>query len=168
MSSGRAMLRAILFGLPAGIAFVDIFGHIARVDGVSMQPCLNPDPSATSDFVFLSRWRWKKFNYSRGDVVSLCSPKDPTYIIIKRIIALEGDKVETLRYSDSTVTVPQGHCWVEGDHTGHSFDSNYFGPVAVGLIQAKATRIVWPPTRWQVIQSIIPEKREYFVKSLCK
>ena len=26
--------------------------------------------------------------------------------------------------------VPHGHIWVEGDHHGHSFDSNAFGPVS--------------------------------------
>jgi len=28
------------------------------------------------------------------------------------------------------VTVPAGHCWVEGDHHGQSMDSNLFGPVS--------------------------------------
>ena len=154
------IFRAMLVGLPVGVAFVDCVGYVAKVDGVSMQPCLNPDGSNTRDFVFLNRWRWNNFDYSRGDVVSLVSPKDPNYVLIKRIIALEGDMICTLGRRKEIQRVPKGHCWVEGDHTGHSFDSNYFGPVAVGLIQAKATQIVWPPSRWQSIESYIPPGRE--------
>jgi len=45
--------------------------------------------------------------------------------------------------------VPEGHCWLEGDHVGHSMDSNTFGPISLGLVTAKATHIVWPPSRWQ-------------------
>lgn len=55
--------------------------------------------------------------------------------------------------------IPEGHCWVEGDHTGHSLDSNFFGPVAIGLITAKASRIVWPPERWQKLENTLPDNR---------
>ena len=154
------LLKAALFGIPVGITFVDCVGFVAKVEGVSMQPSLNPDPNLTSDFVFLSRWCWQKYNYSRGDVVSLVSPKNPNQAIIKRIIALEGDCVKTIGYRNRVLRVPKGHCWVEGDHTGHSLDSNYFGPIAVGLITAKATTIVWPPSRWSKLESFVPGGRK--------
>jgi len=70
-------------------------------------------------------------------------------VIIKRVKGLAGDVISTSGYKASFVRVPPGHCWVEGDHKGHSMDSNTFGPVALGLITAKATLIVWPPSRWQ-------------------
>ncbi|KAF2355912.1 Peptidase S24/S26A/S26B/S26C, partial [Trinorchestia longiramus] len=153
-------LKALLFGVPVGITFVDCIGYVAKVDGVSMQPSLNPDPNLSSDFVFLSRWAWRKFSYSRGDVVSLTSPKNPNQAIIKRVIGLEGDLVKTLGYRRKYLRVPRGHCWVEGDHTGHSLDSNHFGPVALGLITAKATTIVWPPNRWGPLESHVPGGRQ--------
>ena len=31
---------------------------------------------------------------------------------------MQGDVVETLGYKKPFVRVPEGHCWVEGDHTG--------------------------------------------------
>ncbi|KAJ7398363.1 hypothetical protein BTVI_125934 [Pitangus sulphuratus] len=34
----------------------------------------------------------------------------------------------TIGYKKKYVKVPHGHIWVEGDHHGHSFDSNAFGP----------------------------------------
>lgn len=35
----------------------------------------------------------------------------------------------TLGYKNRYVRVPDGHFWIEGDHHGHSLDSNSFGPV---------------------------------------
>ncbi|XP_010078525.1 PREDICTED: mitochondrial inner membrane protease subunit 2-like, partial [Pterocles gutturalis] len=56
------------------------------------------------------------------------SPRNPEQKIIKRVIALEGDIIKTIGYKKKYVKVPHGHIWVEGDHHGHSFDSNAFGP----------------------------------------
>lgn len=97
-----------------------------------MQPALNPDSSQT-DYVFLSRWAVRSNNIQRGHIVCLISPKDPSQKIIKRVVGLQGDVVATLGYKQEIVRVPEGHCWVEGDHTGHSLDSNTFGPIAIGL-----------------------------------
>lgn len=151
--------KSVLYGIPVGITVVDIVGYIARVDGVSMQPALNPDKNQR-DYVYLNRWAVKGYEIERGDIISLISPKDPSQKIIKRVIGLEGDVIATLRYKKDIVRIPEGHCWIEGDHTGHSMDSNNFGPVSLGLITAKATCIVWPPSRWQFIQSLIPESRK--------
>ncbi|KAL1790224.1 mitochondrial inner membrane protease subunit 2 [Sigmodon hispidus] len=87
------------------------------------------------------------------------SPKNPEQKIIKRVIALEGDIVRTIGHKNRLVKVPRGHIWVEGDHHGHSFDSNSFGPVALGLLHAHATHILWPPERWQRLQSVLPPER---------
>lgn len=72
---------------------------------------------------------------------------------------VSGDIVRTLGYKREVLRIPEGHCWVEGDHTGHSLDSNNFGPVSLGLVIAKATYIVWPPSRWQCIKRTLPEAR---------
>uniref|UniRef100_A0A6P7F6D5 Mitochondrial inner membrane protease subunit n=1 Tax=Diabrotica virgifera virgifera TaxID=50390 RepID=A0A6P7F6D5_DIAVI len=151
-------LKSVLYGVPVGITIIDIVGYIARVDGISMQPALNPDKTK-ADYVFLNRWAVKDYQIQRGDIISLISPKDPSQKIIKRVIGLEGDVISTLRYKTDIIRIPEGHCWIEGDHTGHSMDSNNFGPVSVGLVTAKATCIVWPPSRWQLIYSSVPESR---------
>uniref|UniRef100_A0A9L0IVQ2 Mitochondrial inner membrane protease subunit 2 n=1 Tax=Equus asinus TaxID=9793 RepID=A0A9L0IVQ2_EQUAS len=87
------------------------------------------------------------------------SPKNPEQKIIKRVIALEGDIVKTIGHKNRYVKVPRGHIWVEGDHHGHSFDSNSFGPVSLGLLHAHATHILWPPERWQKLESVLPPER---------
>ena len=37
----------------------------------------------------------------------------------------------TIGYKKPYVSVPKGHCWIEGDHRGKSYDSNRFGPVSI-------------------------------------
>lgn len=151
-------IRNICLGVPIGITVVDTIGYVARVDGISMQPALNPDKNQT-DYVFLNRWAVKSYEISRGDIVSLISPKDPSQKIIKRVVGVQGDIIVTLGYKKDVVKIPPGHCWIEGDHTGHSMDSNNFGPVSLGLVTAKASCIVWPPSRWQFIKSFLPDSR---------
>jgi mitochondrial inner membrane protease subunit 2 len=51
-------------------------------------------------------------------------------MLIKRVIAIEGDTVFTRPpYPFKTEVVPPGHVWVEGDDGFHSIDSNTYGPV---------------------------------------
>ncbi|KAG7303216.1 hypothetical protein JYU34_011681 [Plutella xylostella] len=155
----KNLFKSVVIGLPVGITLVDTVGYVARVEGISMQPVLNPE-STNTDYVFLSRWAVRDFSVRRGDIISLVSPKDPNQKIIKRVVALQGDVVNTLGYKNQFVKVPEGHCWVEGDHTGHTLDSNTFGPISLGLINAKAVAIVWPPDRWQNLQSHLPANRK--------
>ncbi|KAH8280476.1 hypothetical protein KR018_007936 [Drosophila ironensis] len=150
--------KSLLYGLPVGITFLDCVGYVARVDGISMQPALNPSPGER-DYVFLLRWGTHNSLVERGHIISLISPKDPAQKIIKRVVALQGDVVSTMGYKHEMVRVPEGHCWVEGDHTGHSMDSNTFGPVALGLMSARAVAIVWPPERWRFLKNELPRRR---------
>lgn len=154
-----ALLKSFLLGVPIGITFLDTVGYVARVEGISMQPALNPEAPVT-DYVLLNRWSIRTSDVSRGEVVSLVSPKDPGQKIIKRVVGIEGDLISTIGYKRSFIRVPEGHCWVEGDHTGHSMDSNSFGPVSLGLVTAKASHIVWPPHRWQTLKPEIPSGRK--------
>ncbi|XP_041348075.1 mitochondrial inner membrane protease subunit 2-like isoform X1 [Gigantopelta aegis] len=150
----RVILGTVTFVVPVTAAFCDVVGYVAKVEGSSMQPVLNPDGKACTDWVFLSRWAARSFEFKRGEVVSFKSPSNPKQKLIKRIIALEGDTVRTRSYRRSVLNVPTGHCWVEGDHHEYSMDSNFFGPVALGIISAKASHIVWPPRRWQKLDVI--------------
>ncbi|KAM6972645.1 mitochondrial inner membrane protease subunit 2 [Aplochiton taeniatus] len=163
VGAGRRYLRAFASGffvaVPVTVTILDRFAYVARVEGASMQPSLNPEGTPTSDVVLLNRWSVRNYQVERGDIVSVLSPKNPEQKIIKRVIALEGDFIKTLGYKNRYVKVPDGHFWIEGDHRGHSLDSNSFGPVSVGLVHGKASHIIWPPHRWQKIQKSLPEDR---------
>jgi len=133
--------------------------YAAKVEGDSMQPVLNPKESNYSDFVLLNRWSLRRKSFCRGDIVVLSSPRDPSQVLIKRIIALEGDTVKMRISPGSFQIIPEGHCWVEGDHRERSLDSNVFGPVPLGLIFAKATHVIWPHNRWQRLSNYFDNSR---------
>lgn len=76
--------------------------------------------------------------------------------VVKRIIGLEGDLIKTREpYKVSTIQVPAGHVWVEGDGgPRESQDSNTYGPIATGLIIGKITHVLYPfhragKVRWE-------------------
>ncbi|XP_051545460.1 mitochondrial inner membrane protease subunit 2 isoform X2 [Myxocyprinus asiaticus] len=149
---GRRYLKAFVSGffvaVPVTVTVLDRLAYVARVEGASMQPSLNPDGGMSPDVVLLNRWSVRNYQVQRGDIVSLLSPKNPQQKIIKRVIGVEGDFIKTLGYKNRYVRVPDGHLWIEGDHHGHSFDSNTFGPASlhVQLDPCKLSRMqqhVW-------------------------
>ncbi|KAK7102948.1 mitochondrial inner membrane protease subunit 2-like [Littorina saxatilis] len=162
-----ALAKTVVFAVPVSATFFDLIGTVVAVEGVSMQPVLNPPECGNSntDYVFLNRLSVNALQFQRGEIVSLVSPFNPSQRYIKRIVALEGDTVKTLD-KEKCVLVPTGHCWVEGDHHGRSVDSNVFGPISTGLITGKATYIVWPPNRMQRLE-VQPagEQRVYQTKA---
>lgn len=152
-----SFLSGIVLGLPIYITVNDYFFSVARVEGASMKPTLNPHGKKQSDFVFIDRWHVQPQNIQPGDVVALTSPSDRNISFIKRVVGIEGDFLNTPRYRLNSVMVPRGHCWVEGDNYRSSLDSNKFGPVSMGLIKGKATHVVWPPSRWSKLNPTIPD-----------
>ncbi|BGO96562.1 hypothetical protein NBRC10513v2_000500 [Rhodotorula toruloides] len=142
-----------------------------------MQPTLNPDSSMlVKDWVILNRYArvatavGEKDRFKPGDVVAVKSPSDPKTLLIKRLIALPSTLVRTLPpYPESTVRIPAGHCWIEGDERFHTRDSNTFGPVPMGLVESKVEYIVWPPSRWGRVQArpgwekrVVEPRRNFF------
>jgi len=96
--------RNVLIGIPIGIAFCDTVGYVARVEGISMQPALNPD-LRYPDYVFLNRWAIRNQDIQRGDIVCIISPKVPNQTLIKRVVGLAGDVIGTHGYKISAVQV---------------------------------------------------------------
>lgn len=99
------------------------------------------------------QYKAKNYIVKRGEIVCLISPKDPRQRIIKRVIAIEQDTIDTNGYKEKYIKVPAGHFWIEGDYQANSLDSNTFGPVPLGLLTAKATCVVWPPSSWRLLET---------------
>ncbi|XP_011854591.1 PREDICTED: mitochondrial inner membrane protease subunit 2 isoform X2 [Mandrillus leucophaeus] len=104
----KAFCKGFFVAVPVAVTFLDRVACVARVEGASMQPSLNPGGSQSSDVVLLNHWKVRNFEVHRGDIVSLVSPKNPEQKIIKRVIALEGDIVSNL--GESTCNTPQRSC----------------------------------------------------------
>ncbi|KAI7906720.1 mitochondrial inner membrane protease subunit [Cokeromyces recurvatus] len=139
--------------MPVAIFFVDHGYSYGVISGRSMQPTFNPDSSMLKkDIVLLDKWSTTDHQFERGQVVTLISPINPKCIITKRILALPGDRVQSLRNKNEWVSIPEGHVWVEGDEAFHSRDSNSFGPVPIALINAKVTHILWPFSRFGPVE----------------
>ncbi|XKL68665.1 hypothetical protein PGB90_006434 [Kerria lacca] len=156
MNIWKNFVKPVVVGISITVTFIDKIGYVARVDGKSMQPYFNPN--GVTDYVYLSHWTIRHFEIHRGDIISFISPKNPNHRIIKRVIGISGDTIRSFK-TDEIVNIPNGYCWVEGDHIGNSLDSNHFGPLSLGLITAKATFVVWPPSRWQRIKTELRYER---------
>ncbi|KAJ2638224.1 hypothetical protein GGF40_001806 [Coemansia sp. RSA 1286] len=155
------MAAGAVGALSVGIFTADNLVSLQMVSGRSMQPALNPDSSMLWRDVLLMDKRARdgldEGLLRRGDVVTLRSPTNPELLLIKRIIALPHDCVVPAGCPDSYVRVPKGQCWVEGDESFHSGDSNSFGPVPLALVTGKAVTPVWPPWRIGARISGVPE-----------
>ena len=137
-----AGLRGAARAAPLVFAFTQYGLTITPVEGRSMQPTLN-DGVGTREAVCLDRLF--AHSYERGDVVVLHSPTEPTEMVLKRVVAMGGDWVRRRGGDQSFVRVPAGYLWIEGDSERFSTDSNSYGAVPTGLVNARVLRKMWPP-----------------------
>lgn len=156
-------IKVLTFVVPVTVTFLDEVGHVSKVVGVSMQPILNPKCDVhKNDYVYLRKWglRTSMFywgephEFHRGEIVTFTSPSNPKERHIKRIIALEGDAVRLKKDRETCIKIPENHCWVEGENSTQSLDSNTLGPISMSLINSTVTHVIWPPSRWQKLDTI--------------
>jgi signal peptidase I len=127
--------------------------NIIPARGQSMNPLLNgdydPSEPISDDWVLVDVRTGVKSSLRRGMVVVYRSPHNPERWGVKRVIALQGDKVTPkpgYPGGDEPLIVPWGHVWVEGDaeDRNKSLDSNWFGPISRNLIIGRVTWVLWP------------------------
>ena len=152
----------ILLGtLPVAVTISDLVTSVAIVNGDSMQPTLNPcgDGFRNRDVVLLD----KVTKPEKGDIVVMRSPESARQLVVKRLIGKDGDWVK--RRSGGLAHVPKGKIWVEGDNKDTSVDSERFGAVPISLLKAKASHILWPPSRWCRLERRSASKDRLFIMS---
>ncbi|KAF8974187.1 hypothetical protein BDZ97DRAFT_1772297 [Flammula alnicola] len=122
----------IVYWLPTGVILTSEIYQVKIISGRSMQdirkPTLNPNSSQWRDVALFRKDVEPDAVYRRDDIVTLrsariypilqqspvltCatnrSPENPKRVLIKRIVATEGDTVRTLPpYPDPEVTIPK-------------------------------------------------------------
>lgn len=77
-----------------------------------------------------------------GDVVVLKDPLNPEQERVRRVAAIEGDKMVSTDETDIPFELEQGSCWVVCDNTSvnprNAADSRTFGPVSMSNIIGRA------------------------------
>jgi signal peptidase I len=154
---GASAFLLIPFFILLGIFMLLVFvGRPYIVHGQSMQPTIHD-----GDRVFVVPYRGNT-TPSREDVVVLKGIAGSQDMLIKRVVAISGDRVRvengliivndnyvhksTNRFITEPMTtmVPDNYVFVMGDNEGHSYDSRTFGPVPESHVVGKALVIFWP------------------------
>lgn len=126
------------------------------------------------DMVLANKFIYRFETPKRGDIVVFDDPSGEVPTLIKRVIAVGGQKVdlkngkvvvdgtplvepythgqpsEPLPGSEITfpVTVPPNYIWVMGDNRTTSKDSRFFGPIPLTMVRGRAFFTYWPPDRF--------------------
>ena len=159
MWEAAAGLRNAARTAPLVFGVVQYMGTVTPVEGRSMQPTLNANAPMARDAVLIDRLFAQ--SYERGDVVVLHSPTTPSEMVLKRVIALGGDWVRRRDGDQNFVRVPTGYVWVEGDNERFSNDSNTYGAVPAGLVNARVLCKAWPPREagMRIVRAEAPKER---------
>lgn len=140
-----------------GVLIVTFVVQRTLVHDISMQPTL-----VDGDNLIVEKLSTKLGGLKRGDIIVFYSPEEKKQLI-KRLIALAGDKVEikegkvfvndkevkeeylgdviteplgNLEYSK--LTIPKGYVYVLGDNRPNSTDSRILGPIETSKISGRA------------------------------
>ena len=153
------------------VAFVLVFGFVRpfvleafRIPSESMVPTLE-----VGDRVFVNKFIYRFAEPERGDIVVFEDVEGGEDYLIKRVVAVAGDRVRVvngvLKVNRETQDEPylnrgipddsffgptrlsEGEVFVMGDNRANSADSRVFGPLPVENIEGEAFMRFWPPLR---------------------
>ena len=150
--SKACLMLALVWGL---------FFNFSEVRGSSMRPGIHD-----GDRILVDHVSYMFATVSRGDIIVMRYPLDPTVDYVKRIVGLPGDHVEIFRgqvwlngarleedyvaaenidpWAIVDVVVEPRHFFVLGDNRLRSSDSRDFGQVPEVYLRGKVRARLWP------------------------
>jgi signal peptidase I len=140
------------------------------------EPFIVPTPSMeptllVGDKVIINKLAYKFGKITKGDIIAFHSTTEGEKELVKRAIAVEGDKIvltsegeifvndekvnedyiqqgQNLSYLNQEFIVGPDEIFVMGDNRNNSFDSRYFGMVPEDNVFGEFLIVYWPPSRW--------------------
>jgi signal peptidase I len=151
-------VKCIVIAVGFSLLLVNFVIQPTEVFSVSMEPTMYEH-----DRVILEKISQKADWLSRGEIIAFDSPTDDR-VLIKRIIGLEGDRVEIKNdkvyvngielhesyikdgktNGDINVVVPEGKLFVMGDNRLNSYDSRNFGSIDLDSVKGRALVRFYP------------------------
>lgn len=156
------LLLVLAFALAQGIKAFVVQPFVIPTG--SMEPTIK-----IGDYVIAEKVSYHFTTPKPGHIVVFTDPRGELPVLIKRVLAVEGQTVDvkegvvwidgqplTEDYThgkpssmDGTTVelpleIPEGYIWVMGDNRTNSEDSRYFGPVPVSSVKAHAVYTYWP------------------------
>jgi len=159
LSGGLATAaRAVLVATLAALYVESFVVGAARIPSGSMEPTLLAGDRILVDrIIFSAAGRWSALlpvrQVARGDVVWFRSPEDPEMALVKRCVALAGD-----RFGGETLA--SGRLALVGDHRENSRDSRFFGSVARDAVGGRVFLVLWSAetgagVRWRRVLRVV-------------
>ncbi|MFQ5880576.1 MAG: signal peptidase I [Dehalococcoidia bacterium] len=154
---------------PLSVLYTTLAFLLARrvvVRGWSMYPTLAP-----GEYVLFDRLAFHRRSPQLGDVVLAAHPGQKRTRLIKRVVALPGQRVVTrngrlwvsgqpyegmeaeVTGAEGEWTLGEDEYFLLGDAPAVSTDARHFGPVRRRQILARAWLVYWPPGRMRAVHS---------------
>ncbi len=158
----REYAEAIVISLALAFLIRTFVIQAFKIPSGSMLPTL-----LVGDHLLVNKFIYRFRDPRRGDIVVFKFPQDRKTDFIKRVVAVEGEKVElkdrkvyidgrpidepyafyenpaSLDAEYGPTVVPPGKVFVMGDNRDNSYDSRFWGPVDRKDVVGKAMIIYW-------------------------
>lgn len=158
-SMWRELLETVVSAGIIAFIIITFIGQVTVVKGASME-----DTLFNRERLICNKISYRFSEPQHGDIVIFKPPIDQNHNYIKRLIAVEGDKVKIvdgtvylngekleesyiIHHSFETmpeITIPENSFFVLGDNRNNSSDSRFWGFVPRKNLIGKASVVFWP------------------------